>query len=68
MPSSDAVPDSALLLFQGKLKAFLLGVGKPLVQGIVGRRQNLLVNAVGKRENMKNESLPPRAQYFLITP
>lgn len=54
MPSSDAVPDSALLLFQGKLKAFLLGVGKPLAHGIVGRRQNLLGNAAGKRENMKN--------------
>lgn len=68
MPSSGAAPDSALLLFQGKLKAFLLGLGKPLVQGMVGRRQNRMGNAAGRRENAKNESLAPRAQYLLITP
>lgn len=54
MPSSDAVPHSVLLHFQGKLQAFLLGMGKPLGQGITGRRQNILGNAAGKRENKKN--------------
>lgn len=75
-PGSDALLGSALLLFQGKFKGvwllgcrrrvFLLGVGKPLVSGIDGRRQNLLVNAIGKKT--KKESLPPWAQYFLIIP
>lgn len=45
---------------------FSLGVGKLLVRGINGKRWNLLVNAVGKRENMNKRGLPTWAQYFLM--
>lgn len=50
--------------------AFVVGMGQPSVRGADSRRQNLLVEVTGKRENIekKKKSLPPRAQYFLVTP